>query len=160
MNFPPTSPRNRSHLPTLIAAIVLLLSACGGSGGSGGSGGTDDASPTAAAASAADAIPPDDFATFIAENPDAPLVNVHIPYEGHIEGTDSFVAFDEISDWDGLPSDKDAPLAIYCRSGNMSATAGETLANLGYLNVVDLQGGMKAWSAAGYDLLDDEPSPN
>ena len=138
----------------VIATLAVLLAGCSGSGGS------EQSSEPPTTTEADVARPADDFATFIAQNPDIPLVNVHIPYEDHIEGTDSFVPFDEISDWDGLPEDKDAALAIYCRSGNMSATATETLTQMGYTNIVDLEGGMKAWSAAGYDLLDDEPAPN
>ena len=38
-------------------------------------------------------------------------------------------------------------------SGNMSATAAETLAAMGYSDIVDLRGGMEAWQAAGRDLL-------
>ena len=154
MTSPPDRSPDRRRLPVLIAAVVLLLGACGGSGG------TDDARPAATTASASGAVSPEEFAAFIAENPEVPLVNVHIPYEGHIEGTDSFVAFDEIADWDGLPSDKAAPLAIYCRSGNMSATAVETLSALGYRNIVELDGGMNAWSSADYGLLNEKPPPS
>ena len=35
----------------------------------------------------------------------------------------------------------------------MSATAAETLAAMGYSDIVDLRGGMEAWQAAGRDLL-------
>ncbi|MCB0953215.1 MAG: rhodanese-like domain-containing protein [Microthrixaceae bacterium] len=102
-------------------------------------------------------LTPEDFAQYTEENPDAPVVNVHIPYEGHIEGTDAFVAFDEIADWGGLPEDRSAPFVLYCRSGNMSAQATDTLEALGYTNVVDLEGGMNAWTDAGFELLTEEP---
>ncbi len=145
---------NRRQLSAVVVALALLLAACGGSSGQ------DNAASPSSQPTTSQVLSPEDFSAYITQNPDVPLINVHIPYEGHIEGTDDFVAFDAIADWEGLPDDKDAPLAIYCRSGNMSATAAETLASMGYRNVVDLEGGMKAWSSAGYDLLDDEPASN
>ena len=43
---------------------------------------------------------------------------------------------------------KQAPLAVYCRSGRRSAEAAEALTNGGY-TVSNLQGGYLAWTAAG-----------
>ncbi len=92
------------------------------------------------------------FEAFVADNPDADLINVHIPYEGNIAGTDQYVVFDQILDWEGLPEDRGAPVVLYCRSGNMSGQAARELANAGYTNIVDLDGGMNAWAATGRDL--------
>ncbi|MFH1651122.1 MAG: rhodanese-like domain-containing protein [Chloroflexota bacterium] len=82
------------------------------------------------------------------------LVNVHIPYEGEIANTDLFVPYNEIEqNLARLPQDRGAKIVLYCRSGNMSATAAKTMVRLGYTNVWDVPGGMIAWEQQGYPLL-------
>lgn len=120
------------------ACAVLALSACG----------TD----TPTEVSAARLVDPAEFAAAVAE-PDRLTINVHVPFEGDIAGTDLSIPFDRIADQaDRLPPDRSTALAIYCRSGPMSTTAAETLRDLGYTDVVELRGGMRAWQADGRPL--------
>jgi len=43
---------------------------------------------------------------------------------------------------------KDKPVAVYCRSANRSGKAAIIMQSLGFKNVYDLDGGVKAWKAA------------
>jgi rhodanese-related sulfurtransferase len=137
-----------------VAALLLALlglAGCGSSDTRPGDVGRDGAPATAGPATPL--LAPADFAAAVAE-PSRITVNVHVPFEGAIAGTDLTIAYDRIGAEAGrLPRDTATPLAVYCRSGRMSAVAVRTLAALGYRNVVELSNGMDAWTAAGFPLL-------
>jgi rhodanese-related sulfurtransferase len=69
--------------------------------------------------------------------------------DGYIEGA-TLIEFPVFLDnLDKLPAEKDARIVIYCGSGHRGAMAEMALYLLGYTNVVNLNGGMGAWKAAG-----------
>ena len=131
-------------------AIILALAACGGVGESGSSAEEAQVGSQEQPSASYTDISVEQLRTMMAEE-DPFLVNVHIPFEGDIPGTDTSIRFDEIADHlDQLPADKDANIVLYCRSGRMSAEAGAVLADLGYTDVSNLEGGFRAWGATGY----------
>lgn len=99
-------------------------------------------------------LAPDAFAARMSR-PSALVINVHTPYAGELDGTDQFIPFDKIAGDSRLPTDKNAEILLYCRSGRMSRIAAERLVAGGYTNVVDLEGGMDAWKAAGMPVRSD-----
>lgn len=106
-----------------------------------------------AAPPASTLLAPDDFAEEILKG-DRFVLNVHIPDEGSIRGTDADIPFDALAqNTDRLP-DIGTPLAVYCRSGSMSATAVVELKDIGYPDIVELDGGMVEWEASGRPLVD------
>ena len=140
----------KSRLSASLAVVAVALGACGGGGGSDGSGlaekGTRAYSP-------ARLLPPESFAAAVSR-PGATVINVHVPYEGEIPGTDAFLPFDRIARRRADLPPRSSRLVIYCRTGRMSVTAARTLWNLGYRDIVDLRGGMVAWKASGRPLRD------
>ncbi len=79
------------------------------------------------------------------------LVDVHVPEQRHIKGTDLFVPYDRIvSEQHRFPQDKQQPIYIYCESGPMGNAAARTLYTLGYSRLFNLAGGALAWGKAGY----------
>lgn len=83
------------------------------------------------------------------ENKDFTLIDVHIPEQVHIPETDAFIPFDEVDRLAAALPDKNAPVVLYCRSGNMSARAARDLVARGYTNITNVIGGMNAWNAEG-----------
>lgn len=104
-------------------------------------------------------LDPSAFALAVAE-PDRLTINVHVPFEGRLDGTDLEIPFDRVvADAARLPADRGAPLALYCKSGRMSALAAADLARLGFRDVVELAGGMEAWVEEGRSLRTTEVFP-
>lgn len=87
----------------------------------------------------------------IMQNQDILLVDVHIPEQEHIKGTDFFIPFNDIQEYQNkLPSDKNTPIYLYCEGGPMGNAAARSLHELGYKNLYNLEGGANAWKKAGY----------
>jgi rhodanese-related sulfurtransferase len=85
---------------------------------------------------------------------DFTLLNVKTPYIGEIAGTDLYIPYTDLAARASqLPANKAAPIIVYCRSGAESAIAAQTLLNLGYTNILNLDGGMNAWQASGRGLV-------
>ncbi len=82
------------------------------------------------------------------------MVNVHTPYEGEIPQTDLFVPFNEIADHTGELPGREHTIVLYCATDPMSTVAAKTLVSLGYNEVLELRGGMRAWREAGYVLME------
>ncbi len=113
--------------------------------------GSDEGKPPATASAAFSRLDPEQFAARMGDA--AQVINVHVPYEGELEHTDAFIPFDRILGDDRLTADKRSEVFLYCKSGRMSEIAGNALNQAGYTNVSHLEGGMKAWEAAGKPLL-------
>ena len=128
--------------------VVLLIAAC---------------SSSEEAVSEESAVVPGDYQTLtidefadILENQsdEYTILNVHIPYAGEVEGTDGNVPFNDLEALTRALPDKDAPIVLYCRSGNMSEQASRQLVELGYTNLYDVPGGMVDWQASGRSLIE------
>lgn len=83
------------------------------------------------------------------------IIDVRTPEEyaaGHIENSRNidYYAGDFVESINTL--DKSVPYAIYCRSGNRSGQALSMMAQLGFIDVVDLNGGIVAWEMTGETL--------
>lgn len=127
-------------LVVVVGYFALGMPGMDHSGGGGAAMGAMDASDMA--------VGVEDFATRMAE-PDAFVVNVHVPDEGSIAGTDAAIPYDRVAGDTRLPDDTTTPIVLYCQTGRMSAEAATALMDAGYADVVHLDGGMDAWVAAG-----------
>ena len=77
----------------------------------------------------------------------------HAPGAVHIPLSDLPARLDELPDTDA------GTLAVVCRSGGRSAQAVTWLSQQGF-DVANLDGGMKAWEAAGKPLAADAADPS
>lgn len=134
---------------TIGAGVVVALALIWFALGTPGLGQGDDATSPDGVVT----LTPGEFADRMAD-PEAIVINVHVPYEGEIDGTDELIPFDEIAGDARLPVDKNAEILLYCMSGNMSETAARTLEDEGYTDVAHLGGGMQEWTATGREIVD------
>jgi cytochrome c oxidase subunit 2 len=93
-----------------------------------------------------------DLKKMLDDKEDFVLIDVHIPEQRHIQGTDDFIPFNTIEEnKDRLP-EKDKKIVVYCRTGSMSAQAAQELVGMGYTNVHNLDGGTVGWREAGFNI--------
>lgn len=55
-------------------------------------------------------------------------------------------------DIESLIPDKEAPIILYCGGGYRSALAADSLQQMGYRQVISMDGGIRAWREANYPL--------
>ena len=144
--------KSRSVQSRMAAAVVFLGLLAGCSSSAGEKTSTADAKEQASTQEAFARLDPAAFAERMKDS-ETKLINVHIPYEGELEDTDAFIPYDKIVGDSSLPEDKGTPILLYCRTGRMSQEAGAALHEEGFTNIAHLEGGMKAWEAAGKPLI-------
>ncbi len=167
---PSLIPDTRARLALLIAVLILVAGVVIGAdlvfGAVTGGGAGSSGAPAAAATPSAQIgvtvqgvgghwtnVTADQLAQMLTHK-DFTLVNVKTPYIGEIDGTDLYIPYDQLTARASeLPASKSARILVYCRSGVESAQAAQTLLNLGYTNVWNLDGGMNAWTASGRTLV-------
>lgn len=95
----------------------------------------------------------EEFDQAIEENESAFLLDVRTQTEweqdGHLENA-TLIPHSELEAREGeLPSEKDTMILLYCRSGNRSQDAAQTLVDLGFTNIIELETGINGWKDAG-----------
>lgn len=94
-------------------------------------------------------LPVDAYEAKLLENPGIQLVDVRTSKEysnGHIKGARNidFYSADFVQQLE-KQLDKSQPVMLYCRTGKRSEKAARKMAELGFREVYDLQGGYMAW---------------
>ena len=141
---------------------LLLLAACGGksdtstpnTGADGTPTGTDattSAVPCEGVTPEVHEITPAELDAMLGAK-DFELINVHVPNEGEIPGTDAHIAYTDLAGIEAHLGALDAKVVVYCKTGPMSAIASADLVDAGYCNVYDMPAGMIGWEGAGFPL--------
>jgi phage shock protein E len=146
-----------SNLRTLVAAgsLVAALGIAAGCGESTGAG-TDSTTDTTAAAQTARSsvtlVSPDQAADLLETRSDLVLLDVRTPEEfdqAHLAGADLHDFYEPDFAQQLSELDPDAAYVVYCQSGNRSSQATALMAEMGFTEVYDVDGGIQSWVAAG-----------
>ncbi len=86
------------------------------------------------------------------EDKDFLLINVHVPYAGQVPMTDIHISYTEPEAIAAYVGPLDTSTVIYCLTNHMARIAGEALLERGYQRIRYLDGGMRAWEAAGFNI--------
>ncbi len=100
-------------------------------------------------------ISPDDYYAKIEGKNKSTLVDVRTESEykqGHIKGS-ILIPLDVLGEKiEEVIPDKSQEIFVNCHSGSRSTQAVHILEDMGYTNVINLQGGILGWERAGYPL--------
>lgn len=83
------------------------------------------------------------------------LLDIRTPAEvesGHISGTQNLDFYSPTFKEDLNELDRDKIYLIYCRTGNRAGHARTMMAELGFVKVYDLDGGIRAWTNLSYSV--------
>lgn len=100
-------------------------------------------------------VDPVEFSEVIAQ-PGVIILDVRTPEEfnaGHIANAININLADSNFSSEVSKLDKNATVAVYCRSANRSAVATDEMAELGFTDMYDMQGGIIDWQAAGRPVV-------
>ena len=139
---------------TVVVTGGTVATSSGGAVASSGGAATGGATSACSGTPTLGSITPAELNTELAEAPRTfLLINVHIPVNGHIPGTDTDIAYNQLAALEQyIGTDKARQVVIYCMSDAMSNIVGPELAADGYCQISQLQGGMSAWQNAGYPV--------
>jgi len=135
---------------TLRLLVAVTLVAIAGAGLLAGCSSNDSDIPST---TVGDTLSVADFESVIAQG--AVVIDVRTPSEyadGHLQGARNI---DVQGDFAAALAtlDHDATYALYCRSGVRSSAARQAMKAAGFTHVVDLSGGILAWTQAGRPVV-------
>ena len=138
----------------LLLILGFALAGCASSGGPEppSTGGADAAKP---APGYVRDLSPADFHDYLQQRPETFVVDVRQEVEwndgfGHLDNALQIPLENLETRLTELPSDKSRPIAVYDQLDVRSATAARRIAQLGYREVVTMQGGLPAYRHAGF----------
>ncbi len=147
MNMNPINPRFSTHfklrdavLWVVALSMGIILTGCAG------------AAAIDAPAATSQLISPVEYVADFDDPASHLLIDVRTAEEfasGHIEGALNIPVEQMSGRLDEIPGE--APIVVYCRSGNRSASAARILTEAGYAPVYDL-GGIRDWLDAGLPI--------
>lgn len=150
--------RNISRPFAVAVAFLALAAGCANDGTSNDAeAATTTMQATVAAPAGVRAVSPDDAAAIHADPPPGLVVlDVRTPEEfaeGHLESAIMIDFYREDFPERLAELDPDQPYLLYCRSGNRSGQTRSIMESLGFTDVADINGGILAWSGAGYPVV-------
>ena len=140
-------------LPVALIALTLAVTGC-----SAGTDATDTSGSDAVESPAPGAVallPAEQFAA-AAEQPGVVLIDVRTPQEyadGHLDGAANIDLNSPDFPAQIAELDPTVTYAVYCRSGNRSATATSYMLQQGFASPYELDGGIVAWQSAGLPVV-------
>lgn len=139
----------RILLTSLSITAVFLVAGC--------SAVSDEADADTATDDAIRIVHPDTAVDLLDDGTDRVLIDVRTPEEFDESHLDGALLIDFYrDDFEAALSelDRDQAYVIYCRSGNRSGQARELMAELGFTDVADIDGGIVAWEAEGLPTVE------